>query len=60
MKWRLYKDYFQGPGQFRFGETIFEVAEDGTFDIDELPTLPLWAIAAKVGGKRDRPYSARK
>lgn len=60
MKWRLYEPYFQGPGQYRFNGTILDIALDGTFELSDDQTFPLYSIAAKVGGKRDRPYLARK
>ncbi len=61
MKWRLYKNQFHGSGQYKFesdtGEEMeFEVDEHGVFEFSGVATLPVYAFAAEVGGKRDRPY----
>lgn len=60
MKWRLYENYFDGrPCKLRCGDAVFDVAADGTFEVAEPPSSPLWSIAAIVGSKRDRS-STRK
>lgn len=63
MRLRLYEYLFRGPGPYTIGEgehaITIDVAADGTF---ERPTtdLPLYAIAAVVGGKRDFRNAAAK
>jgi hypothetical protein len=57
-KWRLYEPYFHGAGHYGLGfadrRAEFAVDNNGVFVGDE--TMPLHIIAARVGGKRDRPY----
>jgi len=53
-RWRLYKSYFNGPGEYQFNDISLTVEEDRTFECDQKEIhAPLYTIAALVGGKRD-------
>jgi hypothetical protein len=63
MKWRLYEHCFHGAGKYEIksndGKMIgIQVDDGGVFEFETEPPFSLVAIAARVGGKRDRPYHA--
>ena len=58
-KWRLYDGYFHGPGRYSLEGWEFDVDDQGLFEPIEKPPVPLYAIAAIAGSKRDFGHSTQ-